>query len=235
MNKKSNVYSNQSYDERFYTPRAQASSSRSTGSFETPRSSLHTGRSRGSCSTDSYYTPRSQIPHQSMPPPPNVIRRLPPQRPHLPPRRSSLEYQHVYIPDQSDIESLMNKHSSDKPSPGIQIQNQHVESIFSLARHSRVEEVDRLLVQGVDVNIRDENGNTILCIASQNGNKKMAKLALRWGCDINARNLKGNSPLHFCYQYGYRSLGEYLISKGANPNIKNVEGYTCFDLGGLGE
>jgi ankyrin repeat protein len=129
----------------------------------------------------------------------------------------------------------MNKHSSDKPSPGIQIQNQHVESIFSLARHSRVEEVDRLLVQGVDVNIRDENGNTILCIASQNGNKKMAKLALRWGCDINARNLKGNSPLHFCYQYGYRSLGEYLISKGANPNIKNVEGYTCFDLGGLGE
>lgn len=175
--------------------------------------------------------------HRSLPPPPNVIRRLPPQRPHLPPRRSSLEYQHTYHhPEQSDIESSMVNHSLHDRSSEIQIPNQNVESIFSLARHSRVEEVDRLLVEGINnVNDKDENGNTLLTIASQNGNKRMAKLALRWGCDINARNIKGNTPLHFCYQYGYRSLGEYLISKGANTNIRNLEGYTCFELGDSGE
>ena len=86
---------------------------------------------------------------------------------------------------------------------------QAVEDIFSFARHNRYDEVERLLGQGVPVNVRDHFGNTILAVACQNGHKRVLKAALRRGADINSRNYKGNTALHFCYTYGYGdTLGE---------------------------
>jgi len=111
-----------------------------------------------------------------------------------------------------------------------QLVSSDVEDIFSYARHGRSEEVERLLDRGIPVNVRDSYGNTILTIACQNGNKRMAKLALRRGADIDARNYRGNTPLHYCAQYGYwDSLGTYLIEKGADPHLRNNEGRACRD------
>mmetsp|Transcript_24926 Transcript_24926/g.42385 ORF Transcript_24926/g.42385 Transcript_24926/m.42385 type:complete len:270 (-) Transcript_24926:205-1014(-) len=109
-----------------------------------------------------------------------------------------------------------------------------VDDIFSCARHNRLDEVERLLDKGVPVNVRDQFGNTILTISCQNGNKRVAKAALRQGADINSKNYKGNTPLHFCFTYGYGdTLGQYLISKGADPAIRNMAGLTCYEgLGG---
>ncbi len=103
----------------------------------------------------------------------------------------------------------------------------------SYARHGRVEEVDSLLLRGVSVDVRDDNGNTILLISCQNGNKRLVKLALRYGADINLCNFKGNTALHFCYRYGYaKTLGSYLKRKGADDQIRNLNGATCEMLGG---
>lgn len=104
-----------------------------------------------------------------------------------------------------------------------------VENIFSLARHNRVDEIERVLKRGIPPDVRDEYGNTILIIACQNGHKRVAKAALRRGCDINAINARGNTGLHFCFAYGYGdTLGAYLISKGADPGIVNTFGLTCY-------
>ncbi|CAM9448946.1 unnamed protein product [Chrysoparadoxa australica] len=56
-----------------------------------------------------------------------------------------------------------------------------VESVFSLARHNRYQDVERLLEKGVPVNVLDEYGNSILAVACQNGHKRVAKAALRRG------------------------------------------------------
>jgi ankyrin repeat protein len=103
---------------------------------------------------------------------------------------------------------------------------EHVQDIFSLARHNRIREVTALLDRGIPVDIQDKFGNTILIVASQNGLKRMAKLALRRGCDIDARNLKGNTALHFCHAYGYGAgLGAYLVDKGADESARNLAGF----------
>ena len=94
--------------------------------------------------------------------------------------------------------------------------------IFSLARHNRYVELEDLFLKGVDPDSRDNYGNTILIVACQNGNKRIAKLSLRYGSKINLFNIMGNTALHFCYEYKYFDLAEYLISKGANQNIKNI-------------
>jgi hypothetical protein len=62
--------------------------------------------------------------------------------------------------------------------------------VFSLARHNRTSEVSALLDKGIPVDVKDKFGNTLLCVACQNGLKKMAKLALRRGADINAPNVR---------------------------------------------
>lgn len=105
-----------------------------------------------------------------------------------------------------------------------------VRDIFSLTRHNRAKDVLELLDRGVNPNVADPHGNTVLAIACQNGLRRIAKGALRKGADINYRNHRGNTPLHFCFQFGYGdSLGQYLISKGADPTIRNSDGFTCFD------
>mmetsp|Transcript_17158 Transcript_17158/g.38603 ORF Transcript_17158/g.38603 Transcript_17158/m.38603 type:complete len:299 (+) Transcript_17158:87-983(+) len=100
-----------------------------------------------------------------------------------------------------------------------------VEDVFSYARHGRVEEIERLFTKGLPVDVRDAFGNTVLTIACQNGNKRVAKGVLRRGANINARNHRGNTPLHYCYHYGYGdSLGQYLMSKGADADARNNAG-----------
>jgi hypothetical protein len=102
-----------------------------------------------------------------------------------------------------------------------------VEDVFSYARHGRVEEIESLFTKGLPVDVRDAYGNTVLVIACQNGNKRVAKGVLRRGANINARNFKGNTPLHYCYHYGYgESLGQYLVSKGADADARNNAGRT---------
>lgn len=107
---------------------------------------------------------------------------------------------------------------------------QDIEDVFSFARHGRIEEVDRMIEKGMPVDVRDGFGNTLLIIACQNGNKRVAKQLLRRGANINTRNHKGNTPLHYCYHYGYgETLGEYIISKGASTDAQNKAGKPYWD------
>ncbi|CAM9599044.1 unnamed protein product, partial [Scytosiphon promiscuus] len=97
-----------------------------------------------------------------------------------------------------------------------------VEDIFSYARHNRVEDLERMMDQGVPVDVRDSHGNTVLIVACQNGHKRALKAALRHGANPNAINSRGNTGLHFCHAFGYGdTLGRYLMSKGADASIRN--------------
>ena len=78
----------------------------------------------------------------------------------------------------------------------------------SLLRHGKFEELQELLNQPdwkISIDHKDDQGNTMLHIASQNGSKRMVKLCLRYWADVDARNNNGNTPLHFAFGYGYTS------------------------------
>lgn len=230
-------------DERFYTPRAQASTARSTGSYGTPRS--YRSSIASSSSDGEYATPRNAVhQHSGI----NVPR---PDRRHLIPP-------HHHYPNQEFVYGSHNNHQftnnfgfdqvkGDEENLGqgqfrslgredlnfrqmIKPSKNDIESVFSFTRHGRIEEVDNILTRGIPPDVRDDNGNTVLAVACQNGNKRLVKLALRRGADINASNLRGNTPLHFCYKYGNIELGQYIITKGADKKIRNLDGHTCEDL-----
>ena len=240
-------------DERFYTPRAQASTARSTGSYGTPRS--YRSSSIASSSSDGEYaTPRNSdasvtsARHQHFVAStlPRADRRnlIPPQHHHSQGDNlcsfSSADQTNHFQFDQEigDEESRgedrqyrgIGRENNNQFKSVIEPSKEDIESIFSYTRHGRIEDVDNLLSRGVPPDIRDDNGNSILAISCQNGNKRLAKLALRRGADINVTNLMGNTPLHFCFKYGNIALGQYLISKGADKTVHNLDGQTCEDL-----
>jgi len=104
-----------------------------------------------------------------------------------------------------------------------------VKELFSKALNGRYRQVEELFAKGMSADTIDENGNTVLLKAAQNGNKKLIKTCLRYGGDVNFQNKQGQTALHFCFAYKYEELAAYLISKGAEDTIQNSFGYTCYD------
>jgi len=97
-------------------------------------------------------------------------------------------------------------------------------AVLSAARHGRHKEVEVSLQGGFDPTYTDTFGNTLFHVACQNGNKRIAKLAIKYGGDMDAQNGKGNTGLHFLFAYGYPDVAEYFIEKGASEEILNELG-----------
>lgn len=98
--------------------------------------------------------------------------------------------------------------------------------VFSMARHGRHRDVEASLQAGFDPNHVDSFGNTIFHVACQNGNKRIAKAAIKYGGCMDSQNSRGNTGLHFLYAYGYPEVAEYFMSKGASDHILNESGQT---------
>lgn len=125
-----------------------------------------------------------------------------------------------------------------------------LDTVFSQARNGRIKRVEESLnlgkfrlfdildrcsdgscvCVGFPIDAEDERGNTLLLVAAQNSNKKLAEMLLVRGAAINHQNAQGNTALHFALTFGAEGqLGEYLIEHGADDTIENVEGMTAYD------
>ncbi len=88
-----------------------------------------------------------------------------------------------------------------------------------------------LLDKGVDVNQRDEAGNTALIIAMDNqGHRGTVKELMRAGADVNAENRNGDTALHLALRWGDQESAIYMIKKGADYNHANNAGVTPVQL-----
>lgn len=97
---------------------------------------------------------------------------------------------------------------------------------------SVIEEVERLIADGADVNARTEHGTTPLMSAF---NRKVARILVKHGADVNARDPKGRTPL-MAYLMMLDSPAraeayvKFLLKSGADPMIAAHDGTTAFDI-----
>ena len=66
-------------------------------------------------------------------------------------------------------------------------------AVFSRARWNRIDDVNRMLDDGCDINMCDANGNTLLHIACQNGHDALVKLLVVLNADPNCQNTTGQT------------------------------------------
>lgn len=79
---------------------------------------------------------------------------------------------------------------------------------------------------GVDVNKRDESGNTPLIYTCLKSARDLVKLLLDSGADANLGNQKGRMPLHFAAESGNIQILSLLIDAGADVNGTDNQGIT---------
>ena len=94
----------------------------------------------------------------------------------------------------------------------------YAETIHDAARRGDLARMQRLVVDGSDVNAKSTNDETPLIIASLEGQGEIVSYLLQRGADIDARNKSGMLALHAAAYGGHRDIVALLIVKGAPVN-----------------
>jgi len=89
--------------------------------------------------------------------------------------------------------------------------------------------IDTYEREAFHINQTVEHGNTLLHIASQNGNLKIAKLLQRYGGNVDHQNNAGQTPGHFALAYTFYDFSSWLFDPdggAADDTLTNI-----YDLG----
>jgi len=89
------------------------------------------------------------------------------------------------------------------------------QTLIEFAQEGDVGEVKSLIESGVNVNLRDDFGRTILTYASEEGQIEVVKVLLEAGVDVNARADSGLTALRYALLTGQLEMVEFLLEVGA--------------------
>ena len=102
------------------------------------------------------------------------------------------------------------------------------EPIHDYAWGNLLSGVNKELSNGIDVNTKNNIGDTAMTIAAYQGHIKIIELLIANGADIDLKNNNGDNPLILAAYQGHTVIVKELIANGANVNTKNNNGDTPF-------
>jgi uncharacterized protein len=106
------------------------------------------------------------------------------------------------------------------------------EAAAELARQGKDAELSALLKDGLEVNLRDAKGNTLLMLASYHGKTETVVVLLKARATVDLRNAKGQTPLGGVAFKGYVEIATLLLDAGADP-VADQGGSTPADFATL--
>ncbi len=96
--------------------------------------------------------------------------------------------------------------------------------MHELARSGRIDTIEKLILQGEDIDLRDERGCTPLHFAVVARQREAVAVLVGNGADPNSHNDRGDTPLHLATANRDDALVQYLLSKGADAEAVNDSG-----------
>ncbi|TVY15851.1 E3 ubiquitin-protein ligase MIB1 [Lachnellula arida] len=90
--------------------------------------------------------------------------------------------------------------------------------------------VEMLIAANVDINVRDEFGNTVLHDAVRWNRLVILERLIDVEADLNAQNFNGDTPLHTAAFWGFEKVLQGLISTGAERSLRNQRGETALHI-----
>ena len=91
---------------------------------------------------------------------------------------------------------------------------------LGFARHGETESLATMLRHGLPVNLADAKGNTLLMLASYNGNMETTRMLLEHGAEADRRNDRGQTPLGGVAFKGYEEIVT-VLEHGADIDADN--------------
>ena len=100
--------------------------------------------------------------------------------------------------------------------------------VFALdfARTGKTEDLKAMLQAGMPVNLCDHKGNSLIMLASYNGNLETTSMLVDFGAQVDKKNDRGQTPLAGVCFKGYLDIVKVLVKAGANIYENNGMGTT---------
>ena len=89
---------------------------------------------------------------------------------------------------------------------------------------NNIEEVKRMMQSGIDLNYRNNNGNTALMYAIMYNRVEIARMLIDSGVDVNIRDNRDNTALIWTILFDNIEISRMLINVGADINIPGDRG-----------
>lgn len=89
---------------------------------------------------------------------------------------------------------------------------------FDFARNNDKESLEIMINAGLNVNLTNNKGDTLLMLAAYNNSLDVAKMLLQKGAEVDKKNDKNHTPLAGVCFKGYYEMADLLLSYGASPN-----------------
>ncbi|GGG71927.1 ankyrin repeat domain-containing protein [Corynebacterium pelargi] len=91
--------------------------------------------------------------------------------------------------------------------------------LFELARSGDPRTLAEYLDHGVDPNLQNHEGNSLLMLAAYSGNEEALEVLIQRGADVDALNDRGQSPLAGAIFKKEQGVVEKLMQAGADPAL----------------
>jgi len=88
-------------------------------------------------------------------------------------------------------------------------------SLYRAVQIGDIDQIERHLYWGTDINAPDAQGNTPLHVAADRGRWAVVRLLLEHGAEIDARNAEGQTPINSALLKGRTQVAELLLQHGA--------------------
>lgn len=93
-----------------------------------------------------------------------------------------------------------------------------VKLAFDFARNDDASSLQIMLDNGLNPNLANHKGDTLLMLASYHNALDCVKLLLKFGANVDTPNDKGHTPLAGVCFKGYKEVAELLLENRANPD-----------------
>ena len=105
------------------------------------------------------------------------------------------------------------------------------EAVNAAVRAGRLKQVEQLLADEADVNVRDRVGSAPLHVAAWSGNVGIGSFLLSHGGDVNAlQNETGSTPLDYAVLSGNPAMVKVFLGAGARIDLRDRSGDTALHL-----
>ena len=101
--------------------------------------------------------------------------------------------------------------------------------IHEAAKTGNIKAVKQHLAGGVDVNVKNKNGQTPLHRSVSYDCREIINLLVANGADVNEKAKYGGTPLMYAASNGNKEIAELLIAAGAEVNANDGRGSTPLD------